>query len=204
MQKICTESDTFLIIPTAASNEVTRARCHPLVFRTSHSNWQITSPAGEWLFKKGKKRVITMGMNYAAGREEIEAFVEMFKAAGGQVLDQKWPGIRELDYQAYFADVLPKQPDAVSPKPCRSVDSRSAAFGAGADDGHHRRPRYRHWSAVGAFLLVELIDQSAELTEHWKLIVGVVVIAVTLFARGGLVGLALALRTRMFGLRASA
>jgi branched-chain amino acid transport system permease protein len=58
--------------------------------------------------------------------------------------------------------------------------------------------------AVGAFLLIELIDQSAELTEHWKLIVGVVVISVTLFARGGLVGLALALRTRMFGLRASA
>jgi branched-chain amino acid transport system substrate-binding protein len=113
MQKICTENDTFLIIPTAASNEVTRARCHPLVFRTSHSNWQITSPAGEWLFKKGKKRVITMGMNYAAGKEEIEAFVETFKAAGGEVLDQKWPGIRELDYQAYFADVLPKQPDAI-------------------------------------------------------------------------------------------
>jgi branched-chain amino acid transport system substrate-binding protein len=113
MQKICTDNNTFLIIPTAASNEVTRARCHPLVFRVSHSNWQITSPAGAWLFKQGKKRVITMGMNYAAGKEEIEAFVETFKAAGGEVLDQKWPGIRELDYQAYFADVLPKRPDAI-------------------------------------------------------------------------------------------
>jgi branched-chain amino acid transport system substrate-binding protein len=113
MEKICVENDTFLVIPTAASNEVTRARCHPLVFRTSHSNWQITSPAGPWLFKQGKKRVITMGMNYAAGKEEVEAFVETFKAAGGEVLDQKWPGIKELDYQAYFADVLPKEPDAV-------------------------------------------------------------------------------------------
>ena len=113
MQKICTENNTFLVIPTAASNEVTRARCHPLVFRISHSNWQITSPAGTWLFKQGKKRVITMGMNYAAGKEEIEAFVETFKPAGGEVLDQKWPGIRELDYQAYFADVLPKRPDAI-------------------------------------------------------------------------------------------
>jgi branched-chain amino acid transport system substrate-binding protein len=113
MEKICIENDTFLVIPTAASNEVTRARCHPLVFRTSHSNWQITSPAGPWLFKQGKKRVITMGMNYAAGKEEVEAFAETFKQAGGEVLDQKWPGIKELDYQAYFADVLPKQPDAV-------------------------------------------------------------------------------------------
>src|SRR5947209_6248800 len=65
MHKICTENDTFLIVPTAASNDLMRARCHPLVFRTSHSHWQLAHPAGEWLHKKGKKRVITMGMNYA-------------------------------------------------------------------------------------------------------------------------------------------
>jgi branched-chain amino acid transport system permease protein len=58
--------------------------------------------------------------------------------------------------------------------------------------------------AAGAFLLIELIDQAAELTEHWKLAVGVIVIATTLFGRGGLVGLASALRVRMFGTRVSA
>lgn len=41
---------------------------------------------------------------------------------------------------------------------------------------------------VGAFLLIELIDQVAELTEHWKLVVGIVVVATTLFGRGGLAG----------------
>lgn len=113
MQKICIDAKKFLIVPTAASNDLTRARCHPLTFRVSHSNWQMTAPAGPWLLKRGKKRVITMGMNYAAGREEVGAFVETFSAAGGEVLDQKWPGLKELDYQAYFADVLPKNPDAV-------------------------------------------------------------------------------------------
>src|SRR5690606_26272026 len=92
---------------------LTRARCHPLVFRTSHSHWQSTHPMGEWLFKRGKKRVMTMAMNYAAGKEATEAFVEGFKAAGGEIIDQKWSGLRELDYQAYFADVPAKQPDAV-------------------------------------------------------------------------------------------
>lgn len=113
MQKICIDAKKFLIVPTAASNDLTRARCHPLTFRVSHSNWQMTAPAGPWLLKQGKKRVITMGMNYAAGREEVGAFAETFTAAGGEVLDQKWPGLKELDYQAYFADVLPKNPDAV-------------------------------------------------------------------------------------------
>ncbi len=53
--------------------------------------------------------------------------------------------------------------------------------------------------AFGAFLLIELIDQTAELTEHWKMIVGVIVVATTLFFRGGLAGLGAALRARMFG-----
>ena len=43
--------------------------------------------------------------------------------------------------------------------------------------------------ALGAFALIVLTDQASELTEHWKLVVGVVVIALTLFSRGGIVGL---------------
>jgi branched-chain amino acid transport system permease protein len=46
---------------------------------------------------------------------------------------------------------------------------------------------------VGAFVLIVLIDQASEFTEHWKLLVGVLVIAITLFSRGGLVGLAMRL-----------
>lgn len=41
---------------------------------------------------------------------------------------------------------------------------------------------------VGAFLLIELIDQVSELTEHWKLVVGIVVVVATLFGKGGLAG----------------
>ena len=111
MQKICTENNTFLIVPTAASNNLTRAQCNALTFRVSHSNWQITSPAGAWLYKRGKRRAMTMGMNYGAGKEEVGAFADEFKKAGGEIVDQKWPGLKELDYQAYFADVLAKKPD---------------------------------------------------------------------------------------------
>jgi len=58
--------------------------------------------------------------------------------------------------------------------------------------------------AIGAFVLIELIDQAAELTEHWKLIVGVTVIAVTLFGKGGLVGLGSALAARFHGAKVGA
>lgn len=42
--------------------------------------------------------------------------------------------------------------------------------------------------ALGALLLILFIDQTSELTEHWKLYLGILVLAVTLYARGGLLG----------------
>ncbi len=113
LQKICIDNNTPLIIPTAAGNELTGSRCNALVFRVSGSNWQLAHPMGTWLYARGARRATTMAMNYAAGKEETENFSASFKAAGGQILDQKFPGVQELDYQAYFADILDKKPDAI-------------------------------------------------------------------------------------------
>ena len=43
--------------------------------------------------------------------------------------------------------------------------------------------------ALGALALIILIDQASELTVHWKLAVGVLVVTMTLLAPGGIVGL---------------
>jgi len=44
--------------------------------------------------------------------------------------------------------------------------------------------------ALGALVFTLFVDVAAGLTEHWRLYLGLVVIAVTLYARGGLVGVA--------------
>lgn len=51
--------------------------------------------------------------------------------------------------------------------------------------------------AVGALVMILFIDQASEYTEHWKLLVGALVIAITLLARGGIVGMVDALLRRM-------
>jgi branched-chain amino acid transport system permease protein len=51
--------------------------------------------------------------------------------------------------------------------------------------------------AVGALIMILFIDQASEYTEHWKLLVGVLVIAITLLARGGIVGMVAALLRRV-------
>jgi branched-chain amino acid transport system permease protein len=57
--------------------------------------------------------------------------------------------------------------------------------------------------ALGALVLIVMIDQVSELMEHWKLIVGALVIAITLFSRGGIVGLVQDLGARLFDRRPS-
>lgn len=54
--------------------------------------------------------------------------------------------------------------------------------------------------AIGALVMILFIDQASEYTEHWKLLVGVLVIAITLLARGGIVGM-IAVLLRQMGLR---
>lgn len=54
--------------------------------------------------------------------------------------------------------------------------------------------------AVGALVMILFIDQASEYTDHWKLLVGVLVIAITLLARGGIVGMVATL-LRQMGLR---
>lgn len=54
--------------------------------------------------------------------------------------------------------------------------------------------------AAGALVMILFIDQASEYTEHWKLLVGVLVIAITLLARGGIVGMVATL-LRQMGLR---
>ena len=45
--------------------------------------------------------------------------------------------------------------------------------------------------------MILFIDQASEHTEHWKLLVGALVIAITLLARGGIVGIALSILRRL-------
>ena len=51
--------------------------------------------------------------------------------------------------------------------------------------------------AIGAFVMILFIDQASEFTEHWKLLVGALVIAITLLARGGIVGIVISTFRRL-------
>jgi len=114
MRKAAHDSQTFLIIPNAGADSLTREQCSPYIFRTSFSNWQPYQPMGVWMAKTaGIKKVSLMAPNYAAGKQALDAFKEGFLANGGQVVSEQYPALKEVDYQPFLTKVLQDQPQAL-------------------------------------------------------------------------------------------
>lgn len=114
MSKAANTSKTFMIIPNAGADPLTRKACSPYIFRTSFSNWQPYYPMGQWMAKEaGIKKVALLAPNYAAGKQSLAAFKEGFLPAGGKVVSEQYPALREKDYQPFLSRISQDKPDAV-------------------------------------------------------------------------------------------
>ena len=103
-----------LIIPNAGNNLLTGEKCSPWVIRTSFSNDQINRVMGPWLYAQGYRTLYLMAPDYAAGHQMMEAVKRDFVAAGGNVIGEEYPPLRETkDFAPYLAKVKASQPDAL-------------------------------------------------------------------------------------------
>ncbi len=103
-----------LIIPNAGNNLLTGERCSKWILRTSFSNAQVTRGMGPWMVAHGYERVYLMAPDYAAGHQMMDAFRETFTAAGGTVVGEAYPSLRETrDYAPYLAQVKAAAPQAM-------------------------------------------------------------------------------------------
>ncbi len=103
-----------LIIPNAGNNLLTGERCSKWILRTSFSNAQVTRGMGPWMVAHGYERVYLMAPDYAAGHQMMDAFRETFTAAGGTVVGEAYPSLRETrDYGPYLAQVKAAAPQAM-------------------------------------------------------------------------------------------
>lgn len=97
-----------------ASMDLTQRGRIPNVLRVA--GWaasQTDHPFGEWVYKHGCKRVVTVAADYAHGHETTGGFVHTFTDLGGKVLDQLWAPINEADYSAYLPKIRALNPDCV-------------------------------------------------------------------------------------------
>jgi branched-chain amino acid transport system substrate-binding protein len=100
-----------IVISSIAGPSVLAGRqCHPNFFVAAPQNDASSEAMGQYLQKKGVKRVMLISSNYPAGRDKMAGFKRFFK---GEVVAELYPPFTQLDYAAEIAQVRANKPEAV-------------------------------------------------------------------------------------------
>ncbi len=105
-----TSSGAILISPNAGASTYAGKGCSPNFFVTSYENNQVHEVLGQVAQERGYKRAFLMAPNYQAGKDAIAGFKSHFK---GEVLDEDFVPLTQLDFQADLARIASLKPDVV-------------------------------------------------------------------------------------------
>jgi branched-chain amino acid transport system substrate-binding protein len=110
IMKPVADADTILISPNAGTSNFAGKECNPNLFVTSYQNDQVHEVLGKYAQDSGIKKVFLMAPNYQAGKDSLNGFKHYFK---GEILDEVYVPLGQLDYQAELTRVAAAQPDAI-------------------------------------------------------------------------------------------
>ncbi len=102
-------------VPMIMFNSPTAAiiRKTPYAVRTSHTLPEVAEPIAEWATQQGIKRVVTAVSDYTAGYDAEAAFIEKFKATGGEIVESIHIPLATTDFSPFFERVAQQKPDAL-------------------------------------------------------------------------------------------
>lgn len=110
IMKPVTDSRAFLISPNAGTSNFAGRQCNANFFVTSYQNDQNHEVLGRHAQDAGYKRVFIMAPNYQAGKDSLAGFKRHFK---GEVLDEVYTQLGQLDFSAELTRIASMKPDAV-------------------------------------------------------------------------------------------
>jgi branched-chain amino acid transport system substrate-binding protein len=110
IEKPVTDANVILISPNAGSSSFAGKACNPNFFVTSYQNDQIHEVLGQYAQDAGMKKVIIIVPNYQAGKDAAAGFKHKFT---GEILDEIYVPLGQLDYSAELSRIAAAQPDAV-------------------------------------------------------------------------------------------
>jgi branched-chain amino acid transport system substrate-binding protein len=110
IMKPVTDSKAFLISPNAGTSNFAGKQCNANFFVTSYQNDQNHEVLGKHAQDAGYKKVFLMAPNYQAGKDSLAGFKRHFK---GEVLDEVYTQLGQLDFSAELAKIASMKPDAI-------------------------------------------------------------------------------------------
>jgi len=99
-------------IVTGSSASITTQRS-PYIVRTFSTQAQVTVPTAQWALKQGIRRVVTLVSDYAPGIETEKAFLEAYRAGGGEVVETVRVPLGLLDFAPFLQRARDAKPDAL-------------------------------------------------------------------------------------------
>jgi len=110
IMKPVTEANVILISPNAGTSSFAGKECNPNFFVTSYQNDQVHEVLGQYAQDSGFKKVIIIVPNYQAGKDAAAGFKHKFS---GEVLDEIYVPLGQLDYSAELSRIAAAKPDAI-------------------------------------------------------------------------------------------
>jgi len=110
IMKPVTDGGAILISPNAGTSNFAGRECNANFFVTSYQNDQVFGVAGKYAQDAGLKRVFLMAPNYQAGRDALAGFKTYFS---GELADEVYVPLNQLDYSAELARIAAAKPDAI-------------------------------------------------------------------------------------------
>lgn len=104
------KSDTPYLSTNTGPRDYAGEKCHPNFFAMAWQNEDIPSAMGKFATEKAYKRVAMIAPNYPGGRESLDGFKRLYK---GEVVEEIYTKLGQLDYAAELATLRLAKPDAV-------------------------------------------------------------------------------------------
>jgi branched-chain amino acid transport system substrate-binding protein len=104
------EGGAILISPNAGPSTLAGKACSPYFFATSYQNDQVHAVLGKVAQDRGYKRMVLLAPNYQAGRDAMAGFKRFYK---GEVVDELYVPLTQMDFQSEIARIAADKPDAV-------------------------------------------------------------------------------------------
>src|SRR2546427_6892385 len=104
------ESKTFYISANAGPSQYAGEQCNPYFFNVAWQNDNLHEAVGQTMQDKAFKKVALLAPNYPAGKDALAGFKRYYK---GEVTQEIYTKLGQLDYAPELAQVRASQPDAM-------------------------------------------------------------------------------------------
>ena len=104
------DAGTFVLTPNAAPSNFAGKDCNKNYFATAWQNDATFEAAGQNATNAGAKRAFILAPNFQAGKDALAGFKRFFK---GQIVDETYTKLDQVDFGAELARIRAEKPDAV-------------------------------------------------------------------------------------------